>query len=631
MSQEQHSRTGLSRWRMARRLGAALLGITGLSILALALTAILATTSSQTSERREATAMSRLVTARQLSDSYSDIKVDIIQIQQFLTDISATRGQNGLDDGFSEAAKYAAQFPQHLAQARAAATALHSKAALKTLSDVEQGFPAYYDLGRRLSQAYIADGPPGGNRLMPEFDKTSDKLWSSLDAVKEAVNQATIAAGQEQAQATADRSGQARLILVVQILAGLVIGAAGFSIFIYVKRSLLSPLDEATGAIRRLADGDTSMVLSGVDRADEIGDLARAFNVFRGALIERLQLEAEAKRTEARSAADRESAERAALARTEAAVVGTLGEGLSALARGDLKYRIRGELPPAFAQLRDDFNQTTEILQTMLGEVVECAASITSSAEDIGGAAHNLSQRTSGQASRVEETAAAVAELTETVSQSSRLAMSARERVLTAADVGQRSGEDAAKAVAAMDAIQSSSRRISAIISVIDEIAFQTNLLALNAGVEAARAGDTGRGFAVVASEVRSLAQKSADAAREIKSLIDESGRHVTHGVGLVGAAGTSMREIARHVTDVSSLIDSIASAASEQASALKNINSALGDLDQVTQHNAAMADDSSEAAQSLLGQASRLSELVEQFQIGDADTLTSRRSGRAA
>ena len=248
MSQEQHSRTGLSRWRMARRLGAALLGITGLSILALALTAILATTSSQTSERREATAMSRLVTARQLSDSYSDIKVDIIQIQQFLTDISATRGQNGLDDGFSEAEKYAAQFPQHLAQARAAATALHSKAALKTLSDVEQGFPAYYDLGRRLSQAYIADGPPGGNRLMPEFDKTSDKLWSSLDAVKEAVNQATIAAGQEQAQATADRSSQARLILVVQILAGLVIGAAGFAIFIYVKRSLLSPLDEATGA-----------------------------------------------------------------------------------------------------------------------------------------------------------------------------------------------------------------------------------------------------------------------------------------------------------------------------------------------------------------------------------------------
>jgi methyl-accepting chemotaxis protein len=628
---EQRFMTGLSRWRMARRLGAALFGITALSVVALALTAILNAETTQSSERREAAAVSRLVTVRQLSDGYSNIKVDIIQIQQFLTDISATRGQNGLDDGFSEAAKYAGQFPQHLAEARAAATALNSVEALKTLSEVEQRFPAYYDLGKRLSQAYIADGPPGGNRLMPEFDKTSDRLWSSLEAVKKAVDQATVAAGRDQTQAMAEQSSQAQVTLAVQVVAGLVIMAAGLAIFVYVKRSLLAPLDEATGAIRRLADGDTSMVLSGVDRADELGDLARAFNIFRSALIERLQLEADAKEAESRAEADRERTEREALARSEAAVVGSLGEGLSELARGNLDYRIRGALPPAFAKLRDDFNQTTETLQTMLGEVVDCAASITSSAGDIGGAARDLSQRTSSQATRVEETAAAVAELTQTVSQSSRLAMTARDRVLAAAEVGQRSGEDAAKAVSAMDAIKSSSSRISAIISVIDEIAFQTNLLALNAGVEAARAGEAGRGFAVVASEVRSLAQKSADAAREIKSLIDESGRHVTHGVGLVGAAGTSMQEIARHVSDVSALIDSIANAASEQASALNNINSALGDLDHVTQHNAAMAEESSEAGQSLLGQASRLSGLVEQFQIGGHAQGAAGRSGRAA
>ena len=627
MPHEQHDLTGISRWRMARRLGAALSGLVFLCALALGLTALLNAQTAQTATTSQAAAIARLAQARELSESYGDIKVDIIQVQQFLTDISATRGQNGLDDGFSEAAKYAKRFPNDIARARAAAQSLKSADALKTLADVEHGFPAYYELGQRLSHAYIADGPPGGNRLMPTFDEASDHLWSSLESVKLAVDKTTQTAVKEQAVVASKQTEQSQFALMVQGLACLLIIGAGLAIMAYVKRSLLQPLDQATGAIRRLADGDMSATLAGADRADEVGDLARAFNVFRATLVERLELEAATKAAASRAEADRERTEREILARSEALVVGSLGQGLSALAQGDLSYRINEALPPAFARLRDDFNQTSRTLQAMVNDVVECSGEIRTGAGEIGDSARDLATRSSSQAAGVEQTAAAVTELTQTVKHSSELARAARDKVLAAAEVGLKSGEDASRAVAAMDAINSSSTRISAIISVIDEIAFQTNLLALNAGVEAARAGEAGRGFAVVASEVRSLAQKSAGAAREIKTLILESGTHVSSGVALVGAAGASMQDIAHHVSDVAALIDSIAHSASEQSLALSSINSALNQLDQVTQHNAVMASQSSEAGRALLGEASRLAGLVERFHVSsDAAELAPQR-----
>lgn len=310
--------------------------------------------------------------------------------------------------------------------------------------------------------------------------------------------------------------------------------------------------------------------------------------------------------------------ERAAKAAEQAHVVRTLATSLRGLAEGDLTAAITEPFTAEYEQLRTDFNLATDKLLAAMQTIITNAGAIRSGAGEISQAADDLSRRTEQQAASLEETAAALDEITATVRKTAEGAGQANTVVGGARTDAEASGRVVREAVAAMSEIEKSARQISQIIGVIDEISFQTNLLALNAGVEAARAGDAGRGFAVVASEVRALAQRSSEAAKEIKGLISTSSQHVETGVELVGQAGDALGLIVSKVGEISTLIAEIAASAQEQATGLAQVNTAVNEMDQVTQQNAAMVEQSTAASHSLTQEAEELMRLVSRFRTGE-------------
>jgi methyl-accepting chemotaxis protein len=311
---------------------------------------------------------------------------------------------------------------------------------------------------------------------------------------------------------------------------------------------------------------------------------------------------------------ERMEADRAAVERRQAAAVAAVGAALSRLAAGDLSARVDGVLSPEFLSLKADFDNAATALTDTIKAVERATSGIRAGTDDIARAADHLAERTEQQASTLQETAAAVEQLTATVDRTAKSAKAVSAQVSEAAADAQASGVVVTRAAEAMNEIETSSAKVSQILGVIDEIAFQTNLLALNAGVEAARAGDAGRGFAVVAQEVRALAQRSADAAREIKTLIADSSRQVGEGVSLVGQTGEALRGIVAKVGAIDALVDEIAASANEQAAALSQVNVAVNQLDQVTQRNSAMVQQSTEATHALRAEAADLSSHVGGF-----------------
>lgn len=386
-----------------------------------------------------------------------------------------------------------------------------------------------------------------------------------------------------------------------------------------LSRMIATPVNSLTGVMGRLASGDNSVEVPAVERGDEIGEMARAVLVFKEAAIEKIRLEAES--SEARAATEgertRNEEQRVREAAEDHAVVSALASGLSALAAGDLTYRITEPFAAKAQQLKDDFNRTAEQLQETMVTIAEAIGGMRNGTGEISQAADDLSRRTEQQAASLEETAAALDQITATVKKTAEGAHQASQVTGQARIGAEKSGEVVRQAVAAMAQIEKSSQQIGQIIGVIDEIAFQTNLLALNAGVEAARAGEAGKGFAVVASEVRALAQRSAEAAKEIKELISTSTQQVEQGVDLVGQTGEALEKIVVQVGEITGLVTEIAASAREQSTGLGEVNSAVNQMDQVTQQNAAMVEESTAASHNLAQEAEELSHLVAKFRLG--------------
>ncbi len=306
--------------------------------------------------------------------------------------------------------------------------------------------------------------------------------------------------------------------------------------------------------------------------------------------------------------------EKTAMIAAQATVETALQNALTSLSNGDLKVRIDTEFSGDYEPLRTNFNAAVKALDDAIAEILESADTILSEADNVSTAADDLAKRTEHQAATLEETAAAISELSTSVSSAATGASNANQVVTTARENAETSGQVVQQAVDAMGEIENSSNQISRIIGVIDEIAFQTNLLALNAGVEAARAGDAGRGFAVVASEVRSLAQRSSEAAQEITDLISASGDHVRKGVSLVDKAGQALTEIVGSVGDIAEHVTAITVSSREQSTGLDEINTAMNQLDQVTQRNAAMFEETMAATQTVTAEANTLVGVTSRF-----------------
>jgi methyl-accepting chemotaxis protein len=440
----------------------------------------------------------------------------------------------------------------------------------------------------------------------------------------------------ENARAAAEMADRSRQAIVTLAIVGALsaLGAGALTAWISTMKTA-RPLAELSRRMNALAAGDLEVEVSGRERLDEIGDMARAVQVLKTHAAERLRLEAraEAERRSAEAERERTAAERAAAAAEQAEVVRRLGDGLRELADGDLMVKLGEGFSQTYAQIRDDFNEAIDKLKRTVLTVVSSAGAIRSGAQEISAASDDLSRRAAQQASALEETVATLNEVTATVKKAAEGAKLARDVVAAADEDAKKSALVVRQTVGAMNAIAESSRQIGQIIGVIDEIAFQTNLLALNAGVEAGRAGEAGRGFAVVASEVRALAQRSAEAAKKIKGLISSSGAQVDAGVALVAATGQSLERIIAQVAQINATVSDIAAGAQAQAAALQQINAAIEQMNQDTQRNAAMVEESTAAGRSLSDETTKLSRLVGQFRVGraGAEEATRRRPAEIA
>jgi len=359
---------------------------------------------------------------------------------------------------------------------------------------------------------------------------------------------------------------------------------------------IANPLASVTDVLGSLAAGNLTISVNDNGRTDEVGQLTTATVRLRDQL----------------SAAEKAKTDQVTI------IVNSVGEGLSSLANGDLTARVTADLTGPFAKLKEDFNAAMARLQSTMEGVLANTNQISNGAGEVSQAADDLSRRTEQQAATLEETAAALEEITNSVKTTSRNIRSTNERAQTAKAAAEEGGAVVGTAVSAMDKIEQSSKQITDIISVIDEIAFQTNLLALNAGIEAARAGEAGKGFAVVASEVRALAGRSSDAAKQIKALISTSSEQVSEGVKLVGDTGQALNRIVEQIQEINTLVSEIAKAADQQANGIGEVNTAVGQMDQVTQQNAAMVEETTAASRTLAQATEELASQVSFFTVGE-------------
>jgi len=485
----------------------------------------------------------------------------------------------------------------------------------KRLADLEK---AYWDAQQRWAKSPLSDDLKAG--LARNAQETGKPFWDEVNqslkpaakrwdqpamaashrrlleiyrAHRAGIND-LVARSEKETAASMDENAFVQVLIISgACLAVLLVLGSFVAAYLAFRRKVLWPIYKTIDTMRDMAAGDVDAGITTQHRADEIGTMTRAIETFRAAL----------KSDKARSA-------------EQAEVVDTLSGALDKLAAGDLAQRITTMPPGEHMRLQEAFNASVAKLEAMIAQVRATVGGVTTGSDEIRAASEDLALRNEQQAASLEETAASVGTTVGLTKQSAENAVAAKHAIAQTHARATEGGAVVGKAVAAMGAIEQSAKEITQIIDVIDGIAFQTNLLALNAGVEAARAGEAGKGFAVVANEVRALAQRSAEAARDIKALIDKSTAHVGDGVSLVGETGTLLAEIVAQVGSVTAQVGAIAETTAAQASNLEQVNVAVGTIDRMTQQNAAMVEQSTAATRSLSSEAQRLGELVAQFRV---------------
>ena len=414
------------------------------------------------------------------------------------------------------------------------------------------------------------------------------------------------------AQDVSSRSLYAQIglgVLAMLVLAGL---------FLLHSSALRRGVFGIRDSLNRLLNEDFDTPVEGRERGDEFGEMAVAAESLRQSSIEKRDMTETSRLERQKNDADRASREAVKLEEETQIrfAVDSLGAGLNKLANGDLTTTLNQPFRSDLEQVRGDFNRAVERLQQVLGDVASNTSSIDANSTQMRNAAEDLAKRTEQQAASLEETSAALEEITATVKSSSERASEAMTMVGGTKANAEESSKVVSEAMQAMSRIEAASSEIGKIINVIDEIAFQTNLLALNAGVEAARAGEAGKGFAVVAQEVRELAGRAAGAAKDIKALIARSSDEVRSGVQLVTATGDALGRIATDVDRINDIVQAISTAANEQATGIGEINTAISQMDHMTQQNAAMVEQTSAASHTLAQDAKNLTGLISQFQL---------------
>lgn len=502
-----------------------------------------------------------------LDSQLKSLQLSVVQVQQFLTDVSATRAMDGLDDGYELAEKYAKEFDLQLRDAKELASTLKEDGIANQLQTVGEGFPPYYSTGKQMAAAYVAEGPAGGNKMMASFDAVASKLTGDLATAIETTTRR---------KSEIEEAGMASVSSIEGKLQS--------------DRTFFQTLMTA------------------------LGGLAFAFSVATAIITAVLQRQAMRQEQRAEELNRIQTQEREERARQSALVINNLGDGLGRLSTGDLSARIETPFPGELDQLRDHFNTSIRALNETIVSVMQTSDQIKAGTSEIAGASGDLARRTENQAASLEEAAATIGQLTSALKDTASNSAKARASALSARESAETGGGVVRRTVDSMREIASSAEQMTKIIGVIDEIALQTNLLALNAGVEAARAGDAGKGFAVVATEVRALSDRSAMAAKDIKRLLEESNAKVEQGVSLVGEVGTSLSTITEQVLAVATIIEDISQAAAAQSDSLSEVNAAVNQLDQFTQANAAMVEEATAATHTLDRQTAELAQVIGKF-----------------